>query len=233
MLTCLLERAPSSAQRQRVESVWHGCLHQMVTLFYPTCDAADDAEMQANAVIALQAYIDDLGGYRQDQVATAWAAARRAHRTRGWPTIQDILDQLPRSEKTATKPKLEGAPDWEKITKSATVAVADFMLGTMADEARAEGWAWPLEDYVKRVAAIQAQALDVIECGKSPVASDSVRRLGNLDDVERERRFCIAIPDADLERIKAQRMDPAHIERLKQEAEYRIRRAHNSSRAAA
>ena len=68
---------------------------QMVILYYPPFDAADDSEMAYNAVIGLEAYVEDLGHLSAQQFADAWRAVRRKHRTKSWPRIQDFLDQVP------------------------------------------------------------------------------------------------------------------------------------------
>lgn len=73
----------------------------MLLLYYPPFRATTDDELAGQTVVALRAYLEDLSGYPEAVLRSAWRATRRAHKVERWPTIQAIVSNLPPTDNVA------------------------------------------------------------------------------------------------------------------------------------
>lgn len=126
----LIELLPGS--KPAIERLWASFLEQMLILFYPPFRAETDDELLRQSVVALNAWVDDLGEFDAKTLEAGWRAVRRAHRTPRWPVSGDVraacLDACP---KRAQGPKtMIGAdgkviPFWREASKDELEILAE------------------------------------------------------------------------------------------------------------
>lgn len=86
--TALLELSPGS--KLAIERLWVAVLAEMLLLYYPPFRADSDPELLEQSAVALRAYVEDLGEFDRETLASAWRSVRRGHKTERWPTIEAI-----------------------------------------------------------------------------------------------------------------------------------------------
>lgn len=77
--------------RDRLLAVWHLCLLEMLTLFYPPFRAETEEEMLDQSIVGIRPYVEDLVDLDEGALRSAWRTVRRTHKTERWPTISAIL----------------------------------------------------------------------------------------------------------------------------------------------
>lgn len=73
-------------------AVWHLCLQEMLTLFYPPFRAETEEEMLDQSIIGIRPYVEDLIDLDEANLRNGWRTVRRTHKVERWPTISAILD---------------------------------------------------------------------------------------------------------------------------------------------
>jgi hypothetical protein len=119
------------------------------------------------AAVALQQYTEELARFPKPALVDAWAQIRRTYGGKNWPSLklcaeacedaQNRLDRQ-RSETGRAKPGSK-AEYWDLVRKRTRDAVAQVMMGTIAADAKREGWDWQLEQTARKIAWFQAQSV--------------------------------------------------------------------------
>jgi hypothetical protein len=78
-----------------VLQVWDNCLEVMYNLYWPPFKANDDRQFKDQIVCALSFYVSALYSQNADSLKKAFAATMASHKPRQWPTIAEILGNIP------------------------------------------------------------------------------------------------------------------------------------------
>ncbi len=126
----------------------------MMVLYYPPYLAADDAELLAMVITGAEAYVDGLGRFDEDTIATAWAHVRNRHKTRGWPVPGLIVDACG-GDSQRTVGYMAGVDSRQKrIQEIEDLLTSVLWNGDLGRQAAREGWADSLRIFIRENAAV-------------------------------------------------------------------------------
>ena len=137
-----------------IRKTFRAALDQMMVLYYPPYLAADDAELLAMVITGTEAYVDGLGRFDEDAIATAWAHVRNRHKTRGWPVPGLIVDACG-GDSQRTVGYMAGVDSRQKRKQEIeTLLTSVLWNGDLGRQAASEGWSDSLRIFIRENAEV-------------------------------------------------------------------------------